>query len=142
MKMPIIVLSYGMFSGDNKRLFSYNNSNQSHIMPIFTDPVIAAVFASSMMAATEIKERLVPQVCANHKDAADMFTTISLLAPDLRTIVIDPTPITEDGRQKLTQIGVFAQDRDIDIGALIEDLQNTEVSDEEIIRANTENDTQ
>lgn len=142
MKMPIIVLSYGMFGGDNKRLFSYNNSNGSHIMPIFTDPTIAAVFASSMRTATNITERLVPQVCVKRKDAVDMFTTISLLAPDLKTIVIDPTPITENGRQKLTEAGVFAQDRDVDIGSLIEELQITEESDDEAIRAETENDTQ
>jgi len=147
MKMPIIVLSYGIFSGENKRLFSYDNSNNSHIMPIFTDPTIAAVFASSMRTAASITERLIPQVCIKYKNAINMFTTISLLAPDLKTIVIDPTPITENGRQKLTEAGIFAQDKDIDIGLLIEELQimekqTMEESNDETIRAKTENDTQ
>jgi len=92
MKFPLIVLSYGEFFVTKKLLiYTYNDSL---IMPVFTDPELVPEFNNYMQERlNELGDTRIlrEQICINPSMALDMFTVISSIVPDLRTISINPT---------------------------------------------------
>jgi len=106
MKMPIIVVSYGNFA-DTKKLFSYEEFGVTN-MPVFTRPVIAALFVSSAKVAMgeilQDKPRLMTQLCSEASFAIDMFETIGSFHPEMR-IQLNPRPLTEEALLKFHSSG-------------------------------------
>lgn len=101
MKFPLLVITYGAFGADQKKIFFIEDKGVSQ-MPVFSDPVVAARFCNGWQEA--IKEfgddrTLVTQVCNKPEHAKDMFMVISTMVPELTTIIFDPSPpqgITEE----------------------------------------------
>ena len=79
MKVPLIVISYGMFES-TKKLFTYEEFG-CHNFPVFTRPVIAALFMNSakeiMHEILQDKPPLMTQLCPEAQYAVDMFEVIN-----------------------------------------------------------------
>lgn len=92
--LPLFVVAYGDFR-ISRKLFSYEKLGVP-TMPIFTDGGLATKCAHqwSQMLRERFQDqrKLSVQICPDAKKASDMFTMISIYAPDIRSVVIDPDP--------------------------------------------------
>jgi hypothetical protein len=125
MRVPFIVLSYGDFT-KAKKLFSYEKEGVN-TLPIFTDAACAHRFSKIMnrILREEFKDprKLQAQLCTSPKMALSMFETVSVYCPDLRQVVIDPSPPARDDECfDASQIQLIENIKDI--AEVIEELQD------------------
>jgi len=103
MKFPVIVIGYGNF--ETNKLFFYEIASLG-CLPIFTDAAAATLFCAS--ASERMKELLVDKpplrtlVCTKQRYLLDMLQMVSMLVPDVQIIELNPSPLTDQYRQKLT----------------------------------------
>jgi|3_EtaG_2_1085321.scaffolds.fasta_scaffold00388_2 hypothetical protein len=126
MKFPLIVISYGAFGADQKKLFLYENEGIP-LFPVFSDPVIASQFCNGMQKV--IKEhgdqrQLSTQVCSKKEHARDMLMVIMSIAPDVTTIIFDPSP-PQGLNQSAVEAGVKPRDEMLQIANVIQDLEDS-----------------
>ena len=127
MKFPVIFLSYGSFDFRNNRLFFYEIGSLG-CLPLFTEPVIASTFGAS---ATERmgdlligKPPLTTLACAKQSHLLDILKLISVMAPDVLIVEVNPYPLTEKYRQKLANSQVMVDSQKYTIAEFTEMLQN------------------
>lgn len=120
--IPFIVLSYGSFDQNNKKLFSYE-SEGVHILPVFTSPSTAEIFINSVNRTLHEygdDRCLMPQVCNKLEHAYSILVTIATLTADLSTVCVDPAPpgaldlnISDNTQRtfRIDQIIEFVQDQ-------------------------------
>jgi len=123
MKFPIIIISYGAFGFDQKKLFIVEEDGVM-FLPVFNDPIVAAQFQSSMqkrLSGVGDDRRLMTQLCEKPNFAKDMLTVIASVAPELTSVIFDPSPpegLNEDAKKA----GVQALNKIVPIEDVIQEL--------------------
>jgi len=126
MKFPIMVLTYGAFGADQKKLYIYESEGVP-LFPAFHDPVVAAQFQAAhqkIIAEHGDERRLTLQVCKEPKYMRDMMVVMMSIAPDVTTIIFDPSP-PEGLSQKAMKAGVKPQDRQRSFEDVIQELEDS-----------------
>ena len=126
MKVPIIVIGYGLFE-ETKKLFSYEESGVN-TLPVFTSPVTASLFMSSIMTSMgellDDKPTLMTQVCTEPAMAISVIETIGILCPGI-VVKLNPKPVTEEALKRLYKSGEAGVPRDFTAEEAIEEIQSS-----------------
>ena len=126
MRFPVIVLGYGNFA-DNNKLFFYELAGLG-CLPLFTDPTVASMFrASAVERMGDLligKPPLTTMACGKKKHILDILQLISVVAPDVKVVELNPYPLNDKYRKKLAESMVMVDSQKYDLAEMIEILQN------------------
>jgi hypothetical protein len=123
MKFPLIVISYGAFGADQKKLFCYEKDGVP-LFPVFNDPVVASQFCVGMQEIIKEhgdKRQLSTQVCNKPEH---VLMVIMAVMPDLTTMVFDPSP-PQGLNENAVKAGIEAKNEARPIEDVIQELDDS-----------------
>jgi hypothetical protein len=124
MQFPILVISYGSFGADQKKLFFYEKDGVP-VFPIFNDPVVAAQFCTGMQETIKQhgdERRLQIRVCQQPEHARDLLIVINSIVPELTTIIFDPSP-PQGISKEMEEADAIPKDDEKGIDDVIQELE-------------------